>query len=63
MSDADQSIVIKQAGKPLVTIKPDGTLEYGDGYTPDKAARAFWAAVGLARVTPAPEVAASRLLR
>lgn len=41
------SIVIDGAnGSPLVTIKPDGTIVYGDGYTPDAAAKAFWDAVG-----------------
>jgi len=30
---------------PLVTIHPDGTLEYGEGYTPDEAARLFWEAM------------------
>ena len=33
------------AGKLLVTIKPDGSLEYGSDYTPDAAAKAFWDAV------------------
>ncbi|WP_329131537.1 hypothetical protein OG552_10460 [Streptomyces sp. NBC_01476] len=32
-------------GRPLVTIHPDGTLEYGDGYDPDDAARRFWDAL------------------
>jgi hypothetical protein len=30
---------------PLVTIHPNGTLEYGPDYTPDEAARAFWDAL------------------
>ena len=30
---------------PLVTIHPDGTLEYGPDYTPDEAARVFWDAM------------------
>lgn len=30
---------------PLVTIHPSGTLDYGPGYTPDAAARAFWDAL------------------
>lgn len=34
------------AGKVLVTIKPDGEIIYGDDYTPDVAAQAFWAAIG-----------------
>lgn len=38
-------------GQPLVTIHPDGHLDYGPGYTPDTAARAFWDA--LRRLAPA----------
>lgn len=30
---------------PLVTIKPDGAIEYGPNYTPDEAARTFWQAM------------------
>ncbi len=30
----------------LVTIHPDGTIEYGPGYTPDAAAKVFWQAIG-----------------
>ena len=36
-------------GKTYVTIKPDGTIVYGEGYTPDAAAKAFWDAIGLER--------------
>lgn len=32
-------------GQPLVTIHPDGQLDYGPGYTPDEAARRFWDAM------------------
>jgi hypothetical protein len=32
-------------GAPLVTIHPNGTLEYGPGYDPDDAARRFWDAM------------------
>ncbi|MER5653447.1 hypothetical protein ABT076_10570 [Streptomyces sp. NPDC002131] len=32
---------------PLVTIHPNGTLEYGPGYDPDDAARRFWDAMRL----------------
>lgn len=28
--------------QPLVTINPDGTLDYGPDYNPDEAARIFW---------------------
>lgn len=30
---------------PLVTIHPNGELEYGPDYTPDEAARRFWEAL------------------
>lgn len=40
------SIIIQGAGgRPLVTIRPDGTLELGEGYDPDEAARLFWDAL------------------
>lgn len=40
------NIIINGAdGTPLVTIHPDGALDYGPGYSPDKAARAFWDAL------------------
>lgn len=32
-------------GQPLVSIHPDGRTEFGEGYQPDEAARAFWAAI------------------
>ncbi len=38
-----------RVGKTMVTIRPDGTIEYGEGYTPDAAAKAFWDAMGLER--------------
>ena len=37
--------------QPLVTIHPNGQLEYGPGYTPDEAAQRFWDA--LRRLAPA----------
>lgn len=42
---AFQGITIT-AGKTKVTIKADGTIEYGEGCTPDAAAKAFWEVVG-----------------
>ena len=44
----DPNFVIK-TGKVYVTIKPSGEIEYGEGYEPDAAAKAFWDAVGLER--------------
>jgi hypothetical protein len=32
-------------GHPLVTIHPNGTLEYGPTYQPDEAAQQFWDAL------------------
>ena len=34
-----------ETGTALVTIHQDGRLEYGEGYTPDEAARIFWEAI------------------
>ncbi|MFJ1782445.1 hypothetical protein ACIOKA_37700 [Streptomyces anulatus] len=39
------SITIPGTTGPLVTIHPDGRLEYGPGYEPDETARLFWEAV------------------
>ena len=33
----------------MVTIHPDGSIEYGENYKPDEAAKAFWDAVGVER--------------
>src|SRR5690606_28766198 len=52
MSDdkpSDNDLVIRTASRILVTIKPDGRLVYGDGYTPDEAARALWEALARKR--------------
>lgn len=34
---------------PMVIIHPDGRIEYGEGYTPDAAAKIFWDALGYER--------------
>ena len=39
------TVTINGETAPLVTIHPDGTLEYGEDYTPDEAARQFWEAL------------------
>lgn len=52
--EAATIISIPFNGRPLVTIRPDGQLEFGPDYTPDAAARAFWDAVQ--RHTPSPAV-------
>jgi len=46
---APTSVAIIFSGKTLVTIKPDGEIVYGEGYTPDAAAKAFWDALGYER--------------
>ncbi|MET9055250.1 hypothetical protein ABZW50_29295 [Streptomyces bacillaris] len=46
------SITIPGTNGPLVTIHPDGRLEYGPGYEPDEAARLFWDA--MRRWAPSP---------
>jgi hypothetical protein len=37
--------ILGENGRPLIAVHPDGRIEYGDGYTPDEAAQAFWDAV------------------
>lgn len=46
-ADQPQTVTIRpsQDSPPLVTIHPDGHLEYGPNYDPDEAARTFWDAV------------------
>ncbi|MGW2384451.1 hypothetical protein [Streptomyces sp. NPDC001658] len=39
------TISIPFNGRPIVTIRPGGQLEFGEDYTPGDAARAFWEAV------------------
>lgn len=40
------SIMIYINNATLVTIRPNGVIEYGPDYTPDAAAKAFWEALG-----------------
>jgi hypothetical protein len=35
-------IQIERDGKPFVSVKPDGDVEFGDGYSPSEAAGLFW---------------------
>ena len=37
--------ICTNGNEPLVSIKMDGTIEYGVGYTPDGAAKVFWEAL------------------
>lgn len=56
------------SGDPLVTIYPNGTLEFGEGYDPDEAARRFWdalrthIALGIGQGEAEAKVAAVRVL-
>jgi hypothetical protein len=45
MMPTDTVFTLTDANETLVTIKPDGTLEYGPNYTPDAAAKAMWSAI------------------
>jgi hypothetical protein len=38
-------IEIRRDGKSMVTVHPDGRVEYHGEYAPDEAARAFWEAL------------------
>jgi hypothetical protein len=38
---------ISNNSEPIVSVKMDGTIEYGSNYTPDEAARIFWEALGV----------------
>jgi hypothetical protein len=42
---APNIIIPSEDGSPLVTIRPDGRIEFGPAYEPDTAARAFWDAL------------------
>ena len=47
-----------EGNEMLVCIHPDGTIEYGENYTPNRAAQTFWKAMGhyAPAVDPAPVV-------
>lgn len=49
-------ILIGTRTGPIVTLKADGSLVYGPGYTPDAAATAFWEAVARKRRAAEPHV-------
>lgn len=46
---AAETFFFRAGPNAMVTITPEGKVTYGEGYTPDAAARAFWEAVGQAR--------------
>jgi hypothetical protein len=43
--DAPVLSIMRPDGSPMVAINRDGSMEYGEGYDPDEAAREFWAAM------------------
>jgi hypothetical protein len=43
--DADILRIQRPDGSALVTLHHDGSLTYGEGYTPDEAAKTFWDAI------------------
>ena len=43
------TLVISGSDGPIVSIRPDGTIEYGPNYVPDEAAKVFWTAVSYNR--------------
>lgn len=45
MTETAPLITIAPNGKMLVRIHADGSLEYGEDYDPDKAAKVFWEAL------------------
>jgi hypothetical protein len=52
MSDLETEndlVIATSASRVLLRIKPDGTLSYGPGYTPDEAAAVFWQALARRR--------------
>lgn len=38
--------IVVGSGKYMVTIHPNGKVEFGNGYTPNKAAKTFWESIG-----------------
>ena len=49
-SDSVPKNMMITGDKWAVTIHPDGTIEYGKGYTPDAAAKIFWEAMATYRI-------------
>lgn len=46
-TDPPSRLIINGANnKPMVNILRDGTIEFGENYTPDEAARIFWQCIG-----------------
>lgn len=39
-------VIMGSGAEALVTLRPDGSIVYGEHYTPDAAAKALWDAVG-----------------
>jgi len=47
--------ILSNADGMLLGMRQDGTMEYGDGYEPDEAARIFWEAVTRAQAKSAQD--------
>jgi hypothetical protein len=48
-ADKNDLVIGTSAGRLLVSIKPNGTLQYGPEYHPDEAAEVFWEAMARKR--------------
>ena len=47
MADSDYALFIENQGEKIVSVRRDGTVEYGPGYDPDTAAINLWNAVAM----------------
>lgn len=43
---SEDPLVIAQHGAEIVRIKPDGSVEFGPGFTADEAAQEMWRVIG-----------------
>jgi hypothetical protein len=48
-SHPGELVIATSMNRVLVRIQPDGTIAYGDGYTPDEAAVTLWEAIARRR--------------
>lgn len=46
VSDKDPAFEFKMWDRPVVTVYRDGAVTFGEGFTPETAALAFWSEVG-----------------
>ena len=45
MTYSARELVMEDPGKPLVTFRPNGTIELGEGVSPEVAAAVVWEAI------------------